>query len=334
MIQGSKKITLTPDAVLSKISSFDIFVMYMPQKNWHVNDVTISPFRKETHPSFLIGNRSGLLSFIDFGDTSKKGDCFTFVKMLYDLDSMDAVLKLIDKDFSLGIASGIYTGEYKKIVSEYKQPENLGKRYSLVQVKTRKFTNLELAYWNEYHQDISDLKREHIYSVDKVFLNKQLFPLKDTELRFGYFYEGNWKIYKPHSPKKTKWVPNNVPINYLEGKENIQNCDVALITKSKKDKMVIRKVFPCVCAVQNEGIACFPEDNIEFLKANSKKQILLFDSDEAGVTNSQQITQIFDFEYCNVPKSYLSEGINDYAELGRIHGLSKLEQQFKEKGIL
>jgi hypothetical protein len=70
--------------------------------------------------------------------------------------------------------------------------ENLGKRYSLyTMLKTRKFTNLEFAYWNEYHQDISDLKREHIYSVDKVFLNKQLFPLKDTELIWIFFYEGN-----------------------------------------------------------------------------------------------------------------------------------------------
>jgi hypothetical protein len=42
-----------------------------------------------------MGNRNGGLSFIDFGDTSK-GVCF--IKMLYDLDSMDDVLKkIIDK---------------------------------------------------------------------------------------------------------------------------------------------------------------------------------------------------------------------------------------------
>jgi hypothetical protein len=59
--------------------------------------------------------------------------------------------------------------------------KNLGKRYPWYKLKTRKFTNLEFAYWNGYYQDISDLKREHIYSVDKVYLNKQLFPLKETE---------------------------------------------------------------------------------------------------------------------------------------------------------
>jgi hypothetical protein len=37
-------------------------------------------------------------------------------------------------------------------------------------------------------------------------------------------------------------------------------------------------------------------------------------------------------EYCNVPKQYLSEGINDYASYGK--GLLALEQQFKDKGIL
>lgn len=334
MIQGNKKIELSPESILKKISAFDIYMMYMPNKNWKVNHVTFSPFRQEKHPSFLIGNKKGTLRFIDFTDTNKKGGCFDFVQMLYNLPSLRDALLMIDSDFGLGITSGIYTGEYKKIISEYKQPEELGKRYSLIQVKVRKFTHEELAYWNEYYQDISDLKREQIYSIDKLYLNKQLFSLKETELRFGYFYEGSWKIYRPFVKKEQKWVPNNVPIDYLEGKENIKNCNTALITKSKKDKMVIQKVYPHVCAVQAEGIACFSEENIEYIKANSDEQILLFDSDEPGVKNSQQITQIFNFDYCNVPKIYLSEGINDYADFGKTYGLEKIKEQFKQKQIL
>jgi hypothetical protein len=72
-----------------------------------VNDVTISPFKRDKS-SFLIGNRNGGLSFIDLEIQVKKGDCFTFIKMLYNLDSMDDVLKMIDKDFHLGISSNIY----------------------------------------------------------------------------------------------------------------------------------------------------------------------------------------------------------------------------------
>jgi hypothetical protein len=41
-------------------------------------------------------------------------------------------------------------------------------------------------------------------------------------------------------------MPNNVPLDTLEGKENIIDCDTAIITKSKKDLMVLKKVYPCV----------------------------------------------------------------------------------------
>ncbi len=36
-------------------------------------------------------------------------------------------------------------------------------------------------------------------------------------------------------------------------------------------------------------------------------------SDITGVTNSQQITKLFEFDYCNVPKTYLKEGIKDWS---------------------
>jgi hypothetical protein len=334
MITGRKKTKLTMQSVLDKITEYDIFRWYMPDKSWKLNRVTYSPYRNESNPSFIIGNKNGNLSFIDFADTSRRGDCFEFVKTLHNLSSMDDVLKLIDRDFHLGIASGVITEEYKKIVSEYKQPEDLGKRYSLIQVITRKFNNDELAYWNSYHQSLQDLRDNNVYAIKKVFLNKSLFAIKENELTFGYFYDGHWKIYRPFADKKVKWVPNNVPITAMDGKLDITNCDVAFINKSKKDYMVMKKLFPCSCAVQNEGIGCFSEENIEYLRANSKKQILSFDSDVTGVQNSQQITKVFGFGYLNVPKKYLTEGIKDWADLAKIHGMEVIENYLKQKKLL
>jgi len=332
MITGKKKTSLTPETILQRITEYDIFRWYMPDKSWKLNAVTFSPFRNENNPSFLIGNRYGKLSFVDFADGTKKGDCFTFVKLLYNLASIDDVLKLIDRDFGLGI-SGKPTGEYKKITAEYQQPEELGKRYSHIQVVTRPFTQEELAYWNLYHQDIQDLRDNNIYSIKKLYFNKQLFFLKDTELRFGYFYDGHWKIYRPFADRKNKWVPNNVPITAMDGLNDVKNCSVAFINKSKKDYMVMKKIYPCCCAVQNEGIGAFSPENVEYLKANSDRQILSFDSDVAGVSNSQQITKLFDFDYLNVPKKYLSEGIKDWADLAKDYGLKVIEDYLKEKGL-
>jgi DNA primase len=333
MITGRKKAKLTIEEIKARLSDYDIFRWYMPDKSWKLNAVTFSPFRNENNPSFLIGNKHGNLSFIDFADTSRRGDCFTFVKMLYNFSTIDDVLKRIDLDFNLGISNGQVNDSYKKIISEYKQPEE-SKRYSLIQAVTRKFTKEELDYWAQYHQDIQDLRDNNIYSIKKLYLNKQLFSLKETELRFGYFYDGHWKIYRPFGDKKSKWVPNNVPITTMDGKQDVENCRIAFINKSKKDYMVIKKIYPCTCAVQNEGVACFSPENIEFLKANSDVQILSFDSDVTGVANSQQITKLFDFEYMNVPKKYLKEGIKDWADLAKVHGLKVIENYLKEKDLI
>jgi DNA primase len=333
MIQGRKKVKLTPDSILDKISEYDIYKFYMPHQNWKINVVTYSPFRNEKNPSFIIGYRGGALRYCDFGDSSKKGGCFNFVMMLFNVNLNDALL-MIDRDFDLGIISGSSTKQYERIVSDYAQPTATSKREFFIQVKTRKFTNEELAYWNGYYQDIDDLRANNVYSIDTVYLNKQKFPIKDSELRFGYLYEGHWKIYRPFADKKNKWMPNNVPITMMDGLDDIKDCDVAFINKSKKDYMVMKKIYPCCCAVQNEGMGCFSEENVEYIKENSERQILSFDSDETGVKNSQMITDKFGFEYCNVPRLYLDEGIKDWADLARIHGLKTIEKYLTQKEII
>lgn len=333
MIRGRKRINLTPDSILEMISDYDIYKFYMPHQNWKINTVTYSPFRNEKHPSFIIGYKGGALKYIDFGDSSKKGGCFDFVMMLFNVSLRDALL-MIDRDFDLGIVNASSTKKYERIVADYAQPTATSKREYFIQVKPRKFTHEELAYWNEYYQDIDDLRANNVFSIDTLYLNKQKFPLKDTELRFGYLYEGHWKIYRPHADKKNKWMPNNVPITMMDGLNDIKDCDVAFINKSKKDYMVMKKIFPCCCAVQNEGLGCFSEENVEYLKENSDVQILSFDSDETGVKNSQLITEKFGFEYCNVPRIYLGEGIKDWALLAKEKGLKTVERILKERDII
>jgi hypothetical protein len=325
---------LTPEKILEKITEYDIFKYYMPNTDWEPNVVTFSPFRNERNPSFMIGNKQGRLTFIDFADTSKRGSCFDFVRMSFNLKDLKEVLALIDRDFGLGFSRETNTEQYKRIVSQYIQPVRAVKAYSNIQVVVKAFTNDELAYWNQYHQSLDDLKANNVYSISKVYLNKQLFPVP-FELRFGYLYDDKWKIYRPHAKdKKSKWVPNNVPITAMDGKDDIKQCDVAFINKSKKDYMVMKKLFPCSCAVQNEGLGCFSPENVEYIKSNSASQILSFDSDVTGVENSQQITKIFDFDYCNVPRKYLSEGIKDWADLAKAHGMQAIEDYLKQKELI
>lgn len=335
-VNGMKRAkTIKTDSILEKVSEYDIFKYYMPHTDWKLNVVTFSPFREEKNPSFIIGNKHNRLTFIDFADTSKRGSCFDFVKMLFNLRDIQEVVKLIDRDFGLGFSRQTNTEEYKRIITEYKQPVKTIKTYTNIQAVVKRFTNEELAYWNQYHISEDELKANNVYSLSKVYLNKQLFTGGLDELRFGYLYDDKWKIYRPQAKdKKSKWVPNNVPITAMDGKDDIKLCDVAFINKSKKDYMVMKKLFPCSCAVQNEGLGCFSVENVEYIKSNSASQILSFDSDVVGVENSQQITKIFDFGYCNVPRKYLSEGIKDWADLAKAHGMQAIENYLKEKQLL
>jgi DNA primase len=333
MIKGVKRERLTVDKILSKISEYDIFRFYMPYSDWKLGTACLSPFRRERTPSFLIGVRGDSINFIDFGDTSKRGNCFEFVQQLYNIPTFFEVLLKIDNDFGLGISSGTPSDQYKTIIEKYEKPQIVEKEYSFIQVKTRNFTNEELAYWNEYYQDVEDLKSNNVFSIAEVYLNKKRIVLSDNELRFGYLYDGNWKIYRPFN-KRWKWVPNNVPITAMDGKNDIRNCNVAFINKSKKDYMVMKKIYDCCCAVQNEGMGCFSDENVQFLKDNSNRQILSFDSDKTGVENSKKITEMFGFEYCNVPRNYLSEGIKDWADLAKVHGLKVIEDYLINKNII
>jgi len=328
MISGKRKEDLSMESILSKVSPLDIYTFFNPIKDWELNQASLSPYKVENSPSFIIGNKYGNISHFTFNDSEKRGDCFAFVKQLRGLSNLNEVLEVIDSEMGLGI-KGVKK-DYKTIISSQEKKE-ITKKNTLIQIVSRKFTKEELKYWNDYLQSEDDLRRENIYSIKKAYLNRRLMSL--TDLRFAYYYEGFIKIYQPFADKRSKWL-TNVPLTYLDGKENIKNCDTAWVTKSKKDKLILRKIYNCVISTQNESLACFSQENVDFIKNNSKKQVILYDSDEAGIRSCKEITKKFSFGYCNPPKKYLEEGIKDFSDLAKTHGISAVEEVLKNKGLI
>lgn len=331
MIKGKRKVALTIESVLNRLSEYDVFRYYMPNKDWKLNKATYSPFRNENNPSFVIGNKKGYISFIDFGDINYRGDCFTFVKMLFHLNSLDDVLTKIDKDFGLGISEGTEVKDYQSIIKSYKQPTEV-KRYSLIQVVTKKFTNRELEYWGSYHQSLDDLRENNVYSVKKVFLNRQLFPMNDNEMVFGYLYDGHWKIYFPLANKKKKWI-SNVPLATSWGTENLQKDNNTLICKSLKDYLVCKKVHSNVVGVQNESTSAFSQEFVKTVKENSNFVFYGGDSDKPGKEASYIITQTFGFKHINPPDNLLPD-IKDFADWAKVKGLDELGKHFIKKSLM
>ncbi len=331
-IQGKKKADLDINTILDKVSEFSIYSYYMPNKDWKLNEITHSPFSKDKNPSFIIGTKLGHITHIAFNDTDKRGDCFEFVKQLFSLSTLNDVLERIDQDMGLGI-KGVKK-DYEKIVATYDQPE-VTKRNSFIQVSTRAFTKDELAYWNLYHQDITDLRDNNIYSIKALYFNRSKFPLKDGELRFGYYYPegGFWKIYFPYNERKRKWF-GNVPLQTSWGTENLRKDKNSLICKSKKDYMVSKKVHPYVCGIQNESLAAFSMEFIEEVKEKSDEVFYGGDSDKPGKEASFAITKAFSLKHINPPDPLLQECCKDFADMGRFKGLKELENHFLKKKLI
>lgn len=331
MIKGRRKLDLSPESVLNMISDFDIFRQYMPTRDWKINEVTHSCFHPDENPSFLISNRGGSgLHFIDFAQPDKRGGPIDFVMCRYGLN-LDEALRKIDADFGLGFISTTNVGKYKEIVSEYKQPESTGKRYSLIQVVTRKFTKDELFFWEEYYQDVDDLRTDNIYSIKEAYLNRRRYFIGENELRFGYLFNGYWKLYFPNREKKRKWI-SNVPITHAFGLENLSPEHNSLVLNSLKDYKVCRKVYPYCCGVQNESLAAFSQETVEYINTHSREVFYGGDSDMPGKKASYCITEAFGWRHINPPDRLLPD-TKDWAKMGKDYSLQSIEEHFKIKGL-
>jgi 5S rRNA maturation endonuclease (ribonuclease M5) len=116
----------------------------------------------------------------------------------------------------------------------------------------------------------------------------------------------------------------------VENRKVIQSADRIIITKSKKDRLVLSKYLDNVINVQNETRACFTESFVEELR--DKEVWINYDSDDAGVKNCIKITEEFKYNYINVPRSYLP--IKDFADLYRLHGEEVLLETLKSKDLI
>lgn len=340
-LNGRKKQELTKETILSLISDYDIVRYYFG--DFKMNQVHVNHLRGESNPSMIIGNKFGEITFKDMGDYKWRGNCFNLVQLIHTCD-FNTALKIIDRDFNLGISFNKDI-KAKKVITWSAPEKSIIKPPPIIQFSHRKPTNAEISYWNSYTLSLDDLKKENIYFPKSLYRNKEKLPLGDL-LTFIYYYPdiNKVKIYRPNAPKRTKntpafqwkWDNSGIPFDYCEGLENINNCKFSYLTKSKKDKMVLKKVLGvnCVVDVQAEDPSCINDNTIYHLKNHSEIQVTIFDNDQKGKESSQWLTDNHQFKHCNVPDKYNIEGITDFADLCKNYGPEKVIQHFKHKQLL
>ena len=321
-----KKEPVSLQLIYSRISDYDIYRYEIG--NFTINHAFCNPLRKDNNPSFVIYmNESGQLRHKDFADSSYSGSGIEFVQQKYGLSIGDA-MKKIAKNFGLLEQDNKI---YKEVLSTYTKPVMDIKRYTFIQINPRKWEERDADYWKQFGITVDELKNEKVYPLKELFINRKREQFPQSELVYAYQYESGFKIYFPQREKGERWK-SNIKTSIVENIKILQELDpaVVLITKSKKDRLVLSRYFPYVMNVQNESRSCFTPEFVEMLKG--RDVWINYDSDEAGVKNCTNITSEFGYKYINVPKNYLP--VKDFADLYKEHGEEEVINVLKQKNLI
>lgn len=338
-------IKITPEFVLNQVDDLLIYRQYLGV--FTLGGKIKNPFRKDKNPSFSIffGNKLLKLLWKDFA-TNESGDCFSLVAKIYGLNYMQAVEK-VAVDF--GILKGESKVTKKQIIEAKAFKEEFQKREYLIQVERRAMTIDELAYWEQYNITHKDLIDNNIFGINKIWINKRLMNM-NTHFHFGYFFPevDKWKIYSPND-KERKWF-GNVSTFQMEGIEDLKliiyipngfSCDIpghpVIITKSRKDRIILKKLYHNVCSAQNESESAIPKEMDEVFNLAQDKYCW-FDSDEPGKTANRKLNHR-GYKWINVPNElYEKHGLKDPGDVIKHFGWEKgkeiLINEMKKKGIL
>lgn len=329
--------------ILSHVSEFDIVQAFWPGgKPLKLNKGGISsPFRADEQGSFLIGTKYGPITYKDMGALEYRGDVWKFVQQIEGLQKFTDILKAIDKKFNLGLYSGKIEGV--STIVTWEQPPIEIRPPTLLQVTTRKFQKDELRYWNDYFQDIEDLKREDIYAPATIWRNRKKLPI--TIMTFCYYCKeiNKWKLYRPHAQKRTKNTPpwewkwdNSIGnLTHIEGLEAMKGAKVGILNKARKCKMVIRKAtgIEAIGVLQAEDPSAMTDEDMLWIDQNVEKKVCVMDNDKKGREMSYFLTAK-NYMHCNTPNALMPE-VTDMSDWAKKAGtLDVVTEHFTKKGII
>lgn len=322
------------DFILGKVSESQIFYAYFGP--FEFNRAYNSKFRKDNNAStgFYI-NKTGRLIYNDI-KTGEKLDCFAFVAKLLNITYSEA-LKRVAIDFNI-IDGAKLLNVTDFVLKRGAELDGQSKKKTIIQVRPRYWTDRDLTFWREYEITKAELIRERVYPVDRLYINKQEIYNPNNYLRFAYIErageEAYAKIYSPADPRM-KWV-SNIPLNLPFGLNDLSEDydDTLIITKSKKDLIVLKKIFKNVIATQNESISALSDSIITNVCSKFQKKIIFWDNDETGVENCKKFNSK-GFGYFNIPKSYYEKfKIKDASDFVAYYGIDALKELLTQKGIL
>lgn len=311
-----QKTRTNKEIVDNDIGAYNVYSMYIPDLK--LNKAIKSPFRSERNPSFLVKVLpDGKLYHRDFSDDRYKGDFIDFVRQVFSLDYHGALKKIISDSGTGCIETPVKAAPILK-----------PKEHSVIVPARRSFTKRDLDYWQQFGFGIKDLIKEGIYSLESFTLDGRQMYQRPDELAFVYKFPQGWKVYFPERTD-FKWF-SSVPNHWIEGWENVKHFDYLFITKSRKDRMVLSKIYDNVLNSQNESVSLLDGEVAKQFK-NFKKVFVIFDCDDPGLKALDRVVTETGWTGLTIPRSlYDGLDIKDPAEWVNKSGYRALTRYLKD----
>lgn len=255
---------------------------------------------------FVLKN-NGVIELQDYASTMY-GNVVNLYSKVNNINVYEACLAINDlKALNLGYDK-TYTKSNTYIPKKIESPAEVKKEPPVIKF----ISSTEKKYFNYFYPiSYETLMRENVMAGLNVWITHptgitETFRYTDKEPCFIYKDGENVTVYKPLSPKNKKWRKNGL---FYYGLNTLTNERPIIVTKSKKDMMVLRE-----CGFNAYSV---PQENIKQIPIGD---ICIFDNDKAGRALAETI---------NLPSIWLDD-CKDAFEYANTHGLTKLKFYINE----
>lgn len=311
-------IGLTKNEILSKITELDIYNKYSNVGTLSVGKLNTSPLRNSENedktPSFSLYSNNGELKFKDFGGYKLSGNCFDYVKYIFNI-SYEEALKKIYKDFEL---QKIATNSKVTAVNTETTLDYLKEITKRIVVINRNWNLVDFNYFKQYHLPLDFVSSKNVLPAKNVYLvtNESDITLWATDSKqypiYTWYTADKFKCYRPYNPKKSKWLSTMTTWD-LQNIETVNTeSNTLFITKSMKDCLVLEYLGFAAVAPGSE-VPNIPRKLLDYLESQFKKIIILYDNDDTGVKNSTVLAENTGYKNILIPDNTYKD-ISDYAK--------------------
>lgn len=287
--------------LLDKVDDYAIYSYYLGA--FKPGKLMNSPLRNDDKmPSFAIFRTSdGALLFKDHG-TGVSGNALKFIKLYKNIqtrDELERELLRIVKANNIGTTrKNTYekTASYETDIGIVRQP----------------FTDVDKAYWKQFHISIDTLKKFNVFSIKYFLCNRVVRgTYKENNPMYAYKVYDKFKIYRPLASKYTKWR-TNLTNRHVQGLAELpyEGGNLLIITKSLKDVMCLYEMGFNAIAASSET-TFIPEDILRSLRKKWKRIVILYDRDATGMKTARAYSKQYRLDAFFIHKTFAAKDVSD-----------------------